>query len=67
LVKVRKLGPPGHEEFEMSIWELVEKIREEAGKGKRYWVVDEETKKVIDAMAVKEDQKVALIPIAAGG
>lgn len=65
-VHVRVLNELGHETFELTPEEAEELIM---GKEGRFFVVDEETRKLIREVSVSLEpgQRIALIPIAKGG
>jgi len=63
-VKVKVLGPGGHEELELSP-EEAEKLCYE--RGERYFVVDWESKRVLQEIKLEEGQAIALIPKIQGG
>ena len=59
VVKVKQLGPMGHAAVELSVEDAEKLIY---GKGDRYFVVDEKTKKVIQEVKLEDGQEIALIP-----
>jgi len=62
MVKIKKLGPEGHEEIEVPKEEAERMIEAEAG---RYFVVSEG--KILREVKLKEDQELMLVPIIKGG
>jgi uncharacterized protein YlzI (FlbEa/FlbD family) len=63
-VHMRILNELGHESLEMTPEEAVQMIFSQRG---RYFIVDEETRTVMNEITPQPGQRIALIPIARGG
>jgi hypothetical protein len=64
VVSVRYLNRKGDEHLNLSVEETEKLIEAESGK---YYVVDEETQKILQEVKVEDGQKLVLMPIVAGG
>jgi len=62
MVKIKKLGPNGHEEINVSLEEAMNMVEAEKG---RYLVV--QNGKVVNEIKLEEDQELMLVPIVKGG
>lgn len=63
-VKIRYLNKKGDEPIELTIEEAEQLIEAEQG---RYFVVDAESRKLLQEVEVKDGQSLVLLPIVKGG
>jgi len=64
VVRIRKLGLSGHDTFNLSLDEAQAMVDVDAG---RYFVIDEETTKLVSEVKLKDGQKIMMVPIVQGG
>ena len=64
VVKIKKLGPQGHETLEMTVDEAHDLQIAEQG---RYFIVDAETNKIVTEVKLKDGQELYMVPKIAGG
>ena len=63
-VIIRKMGTKGDEKISLTLDEAQSMVDSEA---ERYFVVDEETTKIIQEIKLRDGQKVMLVPFVQGG
>jgi hypothetical protein len=63
-VRIRKLGSSGHDSFNLTLDEAQAMVDADAG---RYFVIDEETTKVLTEVKLKDGQKIMMVPMVQGG
>ena len=63
-VRIRKLGPSGHDTFNLTLDEAQAMVDAELG---RCFVVDEETTRIMSEIKLKDGQKIMMVPIVQGG
>jgi hypothetical protein len=64
VVRIRKLGLSGHDTFNLTLDEAQAMVDVDAG---RYFVIDEETTKLVSEVKLKDGQKIMMVPIVQGG
>jgi len=63
-VRLKKLGPQGHREFNLTLKEAREAVDADPGK---YLIVDEETERIIKSIHLRDGQKIVMVPVIEGG
>jgi hypothetical protein len=64
VVRIRKLGSSGHDTFNLTLDEAQAMVDAEEG---RYFVIDQETTKLVSEVKLKDGQKIMMVPIVQGG
>jgi hypothetical protein len=64
VVRIRKLGSSGHDTFNLTLDEAQAMVDVDVG---RYFVIDEETTKLVSEVKLKDGQKIMMVPIVQGG
>ena len=64
VVRLKKLGPQGHREFNLTLKEAREAVDADPGK---YLIVDEETERIIKSIHLRDGQKIVMVPVIEGG
>jgi hypothetical protein len=63
-VRIRRLGSSGHDTFYLTLDEAQAMIDVDVG---RYFVIDEETTKLVSEVKLKDGQKIMMVPMVQGG
>jgi hypothetical protein len=64
VVTIKKLGPAGHETFNLTLDEAQAMADTDQG---RYFIIDEETTKIVQEVKLRDGQKVMFVPVVQGG